>query len=82
MTWNYRLLDDGGQMEVWDHTARSGDSPVAVVDLHRPRSRSDEQVVKDVMADQIDAAVSAGDVDRAVRIARDGSTDQIERGAP
>lgn len=82
MTWYYTIDTETLVVEIWDHTAAAGDAPLATVELSAPRDRTDEQVLKDVMADEIDAAVDAGNIDRAVKIARDGSTDQIERGAP
>jgi len=82
MTWHFEISADGTSVKVWDHNATAGDAPLATVNLSDPRTRSNEQVVKDVMADEIDAATDAGNIDRAVRIARDGSTDQIEQGAP
>lgn len=73
MTWTYSIASDGSSMSVYDHTGtKVGSITNDGTGFDIPGD------IHDVMADEIDAAVSAGNITRAVEIARDGSTFQIE----
>lgn len=77
MTWNYQISDDGTSMDVYDHVG------TLVATLQNNGSGFDvPDDILSIMADEIDAAADAGNIDRAVAIARDGSCQQIKRGAP
>jgi hypothetical protein len=76
MTWYMSVAADNSEMTVIDHT---GAEVTTVANDGRGFSTED---VLDLMADEIDAALAAGNVDRAVQIGRDAACEQIERGQP
>lgn len=74
MTWNYVI--DGESMTVWDH---SGTEVASLTTTSAYRIPDD---VLDVMSTELDAAISNGDSQRAIKIGADAACEQIEEGQP
>jgi len=73
MPWTYSIADDNSKLTITNHT---GTVVGTVTNDGNGLTIPDD--VFDVMLSEFNAALDSGDIDRALRIMRDASFEQIE----